>query len=46
MAGIRDKIIHDYFGIDYSLIWETIKTDIPVLKEWTEIIIAKEKSAE
>ena len=43
MAGIRDKIIHDYFGIDYSLIWETIKTDIPILKEWIEIIISNEK---
>ncbi len=44
MAGIRDKIIHDYFGIDYALIWETIKTDIPPLKEWIEIIIARERS--
>ena len=25
MAGIRDKIIHNYFGIDYALVWETIK---------------------
>ncbi len=45
MAGIRDKIIHDYFGIDYALIWETIKTDIPILKEWMELIIANEKSS-
>jgi uncharacterized protein with HEPN domain len=43
MAGIRDVIIHDYFGLDYEVIWDTIKTDIPVLKEWMEIIIEKEK---
>jgi uncharacterized protein with HEPN domain len=33
MAGIRDVIIHDYFGIDFEIIWDTIKTDIPVLKK-------------
>jgi uncharacterized protein with HEPN domain len=42
MAGIRDKIIHDYFGVDYEIIWDTIKTDIPKLKEWIELIIDKE----
>ncbi len=43
MAGIRDVIIHDYFGLDFDIIWDTIKTDIPVLKDWMEIIIEKEK---
>lgn len=44
MAGIRDKIIHDYFGIDYDIIWETIELKIPVLNEWLEIIIEKESN--
>ena len=39
MSDIRNKIIHDYFGIDYDIVWDTVKTDIPVLKEWIEIII-------
>ena len=39
MSDIRNKIIHDYFGIDYDIVWDTLKTDIPVLKEWMEIII-------
>ena len=43
MAGIRDIIIHDYFGLDYEVIWDTIKTDIPDLKQWIEIIIEAEK---
>ena len=46
MSGIRDVIIHDYFGIDYEIIWQTLETKIAPLKEWIEIIIAKEKSAE
>ena len=42
MSDIRNKIIHDYFGIDYDIVWDTVKTDIPVLKEWIEIIITQE----
>jgi len=30
MAGMRDRLIHFYFGIDYKLVWETIKK---ILKE-------------
>jgi uncharacterized protein with HEPN domain len=29
MAGMRDKLIHAYFGIDYELVWKTIKQRIP-----------------
>jgi len=33
ISGMRDKIIHHYFGVDYEAIWLTVKTDIPDLKE-------------
>ena len=29
---MRDKLIHVYFGIDYELVWDVIKTKIPELK--------------
>jgi uncharacterized protein with HEPN domain len=32
IAGMRDKLIHDYFEVDYETIWETVQNDIPVLK--------------
>ncbi len=32
MSGMRDRLIHAYFGIDYELVWQTIKKDIPELK--------------
>lgn len=31
MAGMRDRLVHAYFGIDYNLVWFAIKNDIPTL---------------
>jgi len=33
MAGMRDKLIHFYFGVDYNLVWQTIKNRLPTLKQ-------------
>jgi len=33
MAGMRDKLIHQYFGVDLNLVWETIKRELPKLEE-------------
>ena len=32
MAGMRDKLIHEYFGIDLEIIWEVIKKDLPYVR--------------
>ena len=32
MAGMRDRLIHSYFGVDYSLVWETVKSQIPLFQ--------------
>ena len=32
MAGMRDKLIHFYFGVDYKLVWTTIKERLPEVK--------------
>jgi len=36
MNDIRNKIIHHYFGVDYDIVWDTGKTNIPLLKESIE----------
>ena len=39
MAGMRDKIIHYYEGVDYSLVWFTVTDKIPELQFQLEQII-------
>lgn len=38
MAGMRDKTIHEYFGVDLKIIWKTIKQSLPSLKKSIKII--------
>jgi len=33
MAGMRDRLIHDYMGINYSIVWDVVKNKIPELSE-------------
>lgn len=31
MAGMRDRLIHDYMGVNYSIVWDVAKNKIPEL---------------
>jgi len=39
MAGMRDKLIHEYFGVDVEILWKTVKEDIPPLKKLLQEIL-------
>lgn len=32
MAGMRDRLIHGYFGVDYDLVWDVVQHKIPTLR--------------
>ncbi len=32
MAGMRDKVIHEYFGVDLRVVWETVTRHIPEIR--------------
>ena len=42
MAGIRDKLIRHYFGIDYEIVWRVVKHEIPVILPQISRIIDNE----
>lgn len=33
MVSMRNKVIHEYFGVDLDILWKTVKEDLPLLKE-------------
>lgn len=39
MAGMRDKLIHGYFGVDIGAVWDTVKNDIPDLEKRIKAIL-------
>ena len=43
ISGTRDKIIHNYFGVDLDVVWDIIKKDLFELKKEIEKILEKEK---
>ncbi|OLS15538.1 MAG: hypothetical protein RBG13Loki_0840 [Promethearchaeota archaeon CR_4] len=36
---MRDKLIHQYFGVDWEIVWKTLQKTIPDLKKQITIII-------
>jgi len=46
MAGMRDKLIHEYFGIDNEILWQTVKEDIPPLKPLVEKVMKDMEKSE
>lgn len=39
MRGLRNKIIHNYDDIDYAIVWNIVKNEIPKLIQQIELII-------
>ncbi len=39
MAGMRDRLIHGYFGVDYEIVWDVVRNELPSLKPKIEELI-------
>jgi uncharacterized protein with HEPN domain len=32
IGSMRDRLIHDYFGVDYDIVWDVVRNKVPVLR--------------
>ncbi|MCF8256454.1 MAG: DUF86 domain-containing protein [Flavobacteriales bacterium] len=44
IAGMRDRLIHDYMGVNYTIVWDVIQHSIPELDTTIRAILEKEAS--
>lgn len=44
MAGMRDRLMHGYFGVDYDMVWDVVTTKIPELQQAVEHILRQADS--
>jgi len=42
MAAMRDRLIHDYIGVNYLIVWDVVKNEIPQLLEQMEELLNPE----
>jgi uncharacterized protein with HEPN domain len=43
MAGMRDRLVHDYIGVNYHIVWDVIENKIPQLAAQLTIVIQQEE---
>ena len=41
MAGMRDKLVHDHFGVNVEFVWKSVVEDLPALKSQVQQILAQ-----
>jgi uncharacterized protein with HEPN domain len=39
IAGMRDKLIHEYVGVDLELVWDVVERDLPSLRPRIQALV-------
>ena len=42
IAGMRDRLIHAYFGVDYEIVWDVVVNKVPILAQQAKMMIEQE----
>lgn len=42
MIGMRDKVIHGYYGVDVEVVWRTVHENLPPLRKAISALLAEE----
>lgn len=45
MRGMRNKMIHQYFDVDWNIVWTTVRDNLPVLKQQVEAVLTVYRQA-
>ena len=45
LTGMRDRLVHAYFGVDYDIVWDVVVNEVPILNAEVKQILAKEYSS-
>lgn len=45
IAGMRDKLIHDYFNANVEIIWQAVQEDVPQLKMMISAVLREIKNS-
>ncbi len=41
IGGLRDKLIHHYFGVKWEIVWDVVKNEIPAIKLKVEVMLSE-----
>jgi uncharacterized protein with HEPN domain len=44
MARVRDRLIHDYFGVNLDIVWHIVAVELPALESEIQTILQREHS--
>ena len=39
IIGMRDKLIHYYFGVDWDIVWDVVKNNLPTFRRQIEVLL-------
>jgi uncharacterized protein with HEPN domain len=42
IVGFRNVVVHEYFALDWAIVWEALTVDLPVLQQQVEQIVQRE----
>jgi uncharacterized protein with HEPN domain len=42
MAGTRDRLIHDYFGVNFDVVWQIVTEELPNIAIQVELLLTEQ----